>query len=113
MGPNGPMNPGGPPTSMPGQMPPTSSFDPSTSEASSNGATFATVKASAPNTIQYLPSRPHYNDARPRGPPNLDFLNSRMPNPDGKNSPGGPNTPNGPGPGMMGPRGGRMRGPSP
>eukprot|EP00094_Tigriopus_californicus_P004642 TCALIF_04465-PA protein Name:"Similar to lgs Protein BCL9 homolog (Drosophila melanogaster)" AED:0.10 eAED:0.15 QI:775/0.71/0.62/1/0.71/0.62/8/0/1146 len=38
------------------------------------GATFATVKASAPNTIQYLPSRPQFSDSRPRGPPSLDFL---------------------------------------
>ena len=45
------------------------------------GATFATVKASAPNTIQYLPSRPQYSDTRPRGPPSLDFLH-RFANPD-------------------------------
>jgi hypothetical protein len=104
------------------------------------GATFATVKASAPNTIQYLPSRPQYSDTRPRGPPSLDFLH-RFANPDKGSGPGGmqgggpmgpdglmSNGPNkwmgmmtsgpmgspgsGPNPimGMMGPRGGIMRG---
>lgn len=51
-----------------------------------NGANVQ-VKASAPNTIQYLPTRPQMAcQAGPRGPPSLDFL-QRVTNPmqmDGK-----------------------------
>lgn len=32
------------------------------------------VKASAPNTIQYLPAKPQTGSSGPRGPPSLDFL---------------------------------------
>lgn len=38
------------------------------------------VKANAPNTISYLPTRPQGPDPGPRGQPNLDFL-QRFPNP--------------------------------
>ena len=143
MGPGGPMggmigpggnmggnnmggSPGGamPPSSMGGGGPGSGGdcgmLTPPTSDSGSNNGgpqTFATVKASAPNTIQYLPSRPNLNDARPRGPPSLDFL-QRFANPDGKNvgpngsagvmSPDGQMMPNGPG-GPMGPQ--RMMGP--
>merc|ERR1719206_1620313 len=119
MGPGGPMGPG-PNSSMP--------------SSTAGGGTFATVKASAPNTIQYLPSRPPNSQAGPRGPPSLEFLkNFANPGMDGKNmgpggpmsmGPGGPMGPNGPmmsngpmngpmgmnGP-MMGPHGQRMMGP--
>lgn len=65
----GPMGPMGPDASMmgprmggPGKMPPF------------NGANVQ-VKASAPNTIQYLPTRPQMPcNSGPRGPPSLDFL---------------------------------------
>lgn len=53
---------------LPGKMPPF------------NGANVQ-VKASAPNTIQYLPTRPQMPcNAGPRGPPSLDFL-QRVANP--------------------------------
>jgi len=38
-----------------------------------NGANVQ-VKASAPNTIQYLPARPQTSAPSPRGPPSLEFL---------------------------------------
>lgn len=71
----GPMGPMGPDASMmgprmggPGKMPPF------------NGANVQ-VKASAPNTIQYLPTRPQMPcNTGPRGPPSLDFL-QRVTNP--------------------------------
>lgn len=72
-GPMGPMVPMGPDPSMMGprmggKMPPF------------NGANVQ-VKASAPNTIQYLPTRPQIPcNAGPRGPPSLDFL-QRVTNP--------------------------------
>lgn len=44
-----------------------------------NGANIQ-VKASAPNTIQYLPARPQVGNTNPRGPPSLDFL-QRFANP--------------------------------
>ncbi|XP_072946097.1 protein BCL9 homolog isoform X3 [Epargyreus clarus] len=71
-GPLGPMGPDasmmGPRMSGPGKMPPF------------NGANVQ-VKASAPNTIQYLPSRPQLAcNTGPRGPPSLDFL-QRVTNP--------------------------------
>merc|ERR1719507_721932 len=80
MGPNGPMGgPGGPGMMGPGgpnMMGPTSGpmmgpgpMGPTSSGSSSPGGTFATVKASAPNTIQYLPSRPPNSQAGPRGSP--------------------------------------------
>ena len=90
VGPGGNMGGGGPMGGSPGgPMPPNSMggggpgdcggmlTPPTSSESNSNGGgpqTFATVKASAPNTIQYLPSRPNFNDARPKGPPSLEFL---------------------------------------
>merc|ERR1719220_2671971 len=113
MGPNGPMGgPGGPGMMGPGapnMMGPTSGpmmgpgpMGPTSSGSSSPGGTFATVKASAPNTIQYLPSRPPNSQAGPRGPPSLEFL-QRFANPGmDKNmgpmgmGPGGPIGPNGP-----------------
>ncbi|CAG0894639.1 unnamed protein product [Darwinula stevensoni] len=95
------------------------------------------VKASAPNTIQYLPTRPQtMNNQGPRGPPSLDFLqrftspmgnmdqkvpthnlqylpNSSQPPPSNMGPPQGshgPNQPNmGPPMGQMGPMG--MNGP--
>ena len=77
--------------------------------ASGGSGTFATVKASAPNTIQYLPSRPPHSQAGPRGPPSLEFL-QRFANPGmDKNmgpmgmGPGGPIGPNGPMTSMNGP----------
>ncbi|XP_061724674.1 collagen alpha-1(III) chain-like isoform X3 [Cydia pomonella] len=70
----GPMGPMGPDASMMGprmgggKMPPF------------NGANVQ-VKASAPNTIQYLPTRPQMPcNSGPRGPPSLDFL-QRVTNP--------------------------------
>ncbi|KAJ8886820.1 hypothetical protein PR048_013032 [Dryococelus australis] len=45
------------------------------------------VKASAPNTIQYLPAKPQSGNSGPRGPPSLDFLQrfaSPLPNLDTK-----------------------------
>ncbi|CAK1595440.1 unnamed protein product [Parnassius mnemosyne] len=71
----GPMGPMGPDASMlgprmggAGKMPPF------------NGANVQ-VKASAPNTIQYLPTRPQMQcNTGPRGPPSLDFL-QRVTNP--------------------------------
>merc|ERR1740131_430674 len=107
LGPGGPM---GPNCSMPSSTP--------------SGGTFATGKASAPNTIQYLPSRPPNSQAGPRGPPSLEFL-QRFANPGMEknmgpmgmmsNGPGGPMTSmNGPmgmnGP-MMGPGGPMGMGP--
>ncbi|KAG8271329.1 hypothetical protein J6590_065221 [Homalodisca vitripennis] len=44
-----------------------------------NGANIQ-VKPSAPNTIQYLPTRPQQGSAGPRGPPSLEFLH-RFSNP--------------------------------
>ncbi|XP_066997121.2 protein BCL9 homolog isoform X2 [Anabrus simplex] len=44
-----------------------------------NGANVQ-VKASAPNTIQYLPAKPQAGNSGPRGPPSLDFL-QRFANP--------------------------------
>uniref|UniRef100_A0A1B6CK17 B-cell lymphoma 9 beta-catenin binding domain-containing protein n=1 Tax=Clastoptera arizonana TaxID=38151 RepID=A0A1B6CK17_9HEMI len=41
--------------------------------SSFNGANIQ-VKPSAPNTIQYLPTRPQSGNIGPRGPPSLDFL---------------------------------------
>merc|ERR1719412_2019848 len=81
--PGGPGGPGGP---GPGPMGGNDNrmLVPSSCDTSTN-PTFATVKASAPNTIQYLPTRPQYEN-RPRGPPSLDFL-QRFANPD-KNQPG-------------------------
>lgn len=38
-----------------------------------NGANIQ-VKASAPNTIQYLPNRPQVGNSNPRGPPSIEFL---------------------------------------
>merc|ERR1711911_501452 len=55
-GPGGPGGVGGPPSSGP-----------------FNGANVQ-VKASAPNTIQYLPARPQTTAPSPRGPPSLEFL---------------------------------------
>ena len=122
-GPRGPMmGPGGPMggNMMGGPMGPNGGMPPS----SSGGGTFATVKASAPNTIQYLPSRPPNSQAGPRGPPSLEFL-QRFANPGMEknmgpmgmmsNGPGGPMTSmNGPmgmnGP-MMGPGGPMGMGP--
>ncbi|CAH4036451.1 protein BCL9 homolog isoform X2 [Pieris brassicae] len=71
-GPMGPMGPDasmlGPRMSGAGKMPPF------------NGANVQ-VKASAPNTIQYLPTRPQMPcNTGPRGPPSLDFL-QRVTNP--------------------------------
>ncbi|XP_045507346.1 protein BCL9 homolog isoform X4 [Colias croceus] len=71
-GPMGPMGPDssmlGPRMSGGGKMPPF------------NGANVQ-VKASAPNTIQYLPTRPQMPcNTGPRGPPSLDFL-QRVTNP--------------------------------
>lgn len=71
-GPMGPMGPDaammGPRMGGPGKMPPF------------NGANVQ-VKASAPNTIQYLPTRPQMPcNSGPRGPPSLDFL-QRVTNP--------------------------------
>merc|ERR1719461_1823421 len=82
--------------------------DSSMPSSTAGSGTFATVKASAPNTIQYLPSRPPHSQAGPRGPPSLDFL-QRFANPgmDGKNM--GPGGPMGMGPGgPMGPNGPMM-----
>ena len=100
-GPRGPMmGPGGPMggNMMGGPMGPGGGMPPS----SAGSGTFATVKASAPNTIQYLPSRPPNSQAGPRGPPSLEFL-QRFANPGmDKNmgpmgmGPGGPIGPNGP-----------------
>merc|ERR1719420_1411999 len=87
------------------------------SSSSQPGGTFTTVKASAPNTIEYLPSAPPNSQAQgPRGPPRLDFLH-RFANPNmDKNM--GPNGPmgmgsNGPMTSMNGPMGmnGPMMGP--
>ncbi|XP_063705545.1 protein BCL9 homolog isoform X2 [Culicoides brevitarsis] len=39
-----------------------------------NGNPNVQVKQTAPNTIQYLPSRPQMGAQNPRGPPNLEFL---------------------------------------
>ncbi|VVC89263.1 unnamed protein product [Leptidea sinapis] len=70
-GPMGPMGPDSPmlgPRMGGGKMPPF------------NGANVQ-VKASAPNTIQYLPTRPQMQcNTGPRGPPSLDFL-QRVTNP--------------------------------
>lgn len=71
-GPMGPMGPDaammGPRMGGAGKMPPF------------NGANVQ-VKASAPNTIQYLPTRPQMPcNSGPRGPPSLDFL-QRVTNP--------------------------------
>merc|ERR1719361_1891320 len=136
--PGGPGGPGGPVPPMGPGGPDNRMLVPSSCDTSTN-PTFATVKASAPNTIQYLPTRPGPQyDSRPRGPPSLDFL-QRYSKPDQNNmgDPGGPPGPHmmgGPGMGMpmgspgamgpngpmnprmqmMGPRGGppsRMRGP--
>merc|ERR1719186_1036947 len=79
MGPNGPMLGPGPPRGMGpngGMMGPGGPMGPNSSMPSSTAGsgTFATVKASAPNTIQYLPSRPPHSQSGPRGPPSLDFL---------------------------------------
>lgn len=71
----GPMGLGPPDPSMMGgpRMPPGKM-------AAFNGANVQ-VKASAPNTIQYLPTRPQLPcSAGPRGPPSLDFL-QRVANP--------------------------------
>lgn len=81
-GPMGPMGPdgsmmGGPRMGGPGKMPPF------------NGANVQ-VKASAPNTIQYLPTRPQMPcNSGPRGPPSLDFL-QRVTNPMQMDSSKGP-----------------------
>merc|ERR1719412_1565346 len=107
-GPGGPppgMRPGFPPMMGPGPMggPDNRMLVPSSGDTSSTNPTFATVKASAPNTIQYLPTRPQY-DNRPRGPPSLEFL-QRFANPDKNNMDGSgppPHMMGGPGPGMMG-----------
>ena len=69
---NGPMGPmsGGMPRMMGGpggRAPGPSSGGPF------NGANVQ-VKASAPNTIQYLPARPQTTAPSPRGPPSLEFL---------------------------------------
>ena len=66
----GPGGPGGPMGPNPGDN---RMLVPNSGDKSSTNPTFATVKASAPNTIQYLPTRPQY-DSRPRGPPSLEFL---------------------------------------
>merc|ERR1712012_1228906 len=91
MGPRGPMGmgPAGPMGNC--SMP---------SSSASCGGTFTTVKASAPNTIQYLPSRPPNSQGGPRGPPSLEFL-QRFANPNMDKNMG----PNGPGPMMGGPMG--------
>merc|ERR1719192_2812049 len=97
MGPGGPM--GG--NMMGGPMGPGGGMPPS----SAGSGTFATVEASAPNTIQYLPSRPPNSQSGPRGPPSLEFLqrfanpgmDSKMMGPGGPmGGPGGPMGPNGP-----------------
>merc|ERR1719486_1899293 len=105
MGPGGPPGgPGGPMPSMGPGGPDNRMLVPSSCDTSTN-PTFATVKASAPNTIQYLPTRPGPQyDSRPRGPPSLDFL-QRYSKPDQNNmgDPGGPAGPHmmgGPGMGM-------------
>ena len=103
----GPGGPGGPMGPNPGDN---RMLVPNSGDKSSTNPTFATVKASAPNTIQYLPTRPQY-DSRPRGPPSLEFL-QRFANPD-KNSMDGGGGPGGPPPHMMGGPGpgGMMGGP--
>lgn len=71
----GPMGPMGPDAAMMGpRMPGAGKMPPF------NGANVQ-VKASAPNTIQYLPTRPQMPcNSGPRGPPSLDFL-QRVTNP--------------------------------
>lgn len=59
-----PSNPGPMQQKMMGRAPVATSY---------NGANIQ-VKPSAPNTIQYLPTRPQSGSAGPRGPPSLDFL---------------------------------------
>ena len=67
-GPRGPhpgMRPGFPPMMGPGPGPMGAGDNrmlvPNSGDKSSTNPTFATVKASAPNTIQYLPTRPQYD----------------------------------------------------
>lgn len=78
----GPMGPRSMSPKLGGQMPPFAGqpgmprmMRPQMSGGMYNGANVQ-VKASAPNTIQYLPTRPQMN-APPtqRGPPSLEFLN--------------------------------------
>merc|ERR1719282_1091040 len=95
-GPGGPMGMGPGPGPGPGMMGPGGPMSNNCSMPSSSascGGTFTTVKASAPNTIQYLPSRPPNSQGGPRGPPSLDFL-QRFANPNMDKNMG----PNGPGP---------------
>lgn len=79
-----------------------------------NGANIQ-VKASAPNTIQYLPARPQVSSSNPRAPPSLDFLH-RFANPlnniDGKMAGQNPSL-NFPGYIPPGPMGGMSMGPGP
>lgn len=77
-----------------------------------NGANIQ-VKASAPNTIQYLPARPQMGSNNPRGPPSIEFL-QRFANPmnqmEGNKMPGmGGFYPNQMGPGAGGPQNNDMR----
>jgi len=72
-----------------------------------NGANVQ-VKASAPNTIQYLPARPQMTAPSPRGPPSLEFLQrftgplaNMDNNKGGHNMPFFPNGGPGGGPGQM------------
>merc|ERR1719187_1781798 len=108
-GPGGMMGPGGPGMMNSGPMMGPGPAPPPSSGSSSPGGTFATVKASAPNTIQYLPSRPPNSQAGPRGPPSLEFL-QRFAKPGmgpmgGPMGPNGPMLPNGPMNSMNGPMG--------
>lgn len=82
------------PTGGPVGMPHRMIGRPSMGGSPYNGANIQ-VKASTPNTIQYLPARPQVGNANPRAPPSLDFL-QRFANPmssmDGGNKvPGGQN----------------------
>ena len=71
-GPNGPMGPmsGG----MPRMMGPGGGRAPGPSSGGPFNGANVQVKASAPNTIQYLPARPQTTAPSPRGPPSLEFL---------------------------------------
>lgn len=77
----GPMGPRSMSPKLGGQMPPfpgqpgmARMMRPQMGGGMYNGANVQ-VKASAPNTIQYLPTRPQMGAPSQRGPPSLEFLN--------------------------------------
>lgn len=77
-------NPGGSPKNMPFMSPQRLMTRPQMGPMPPYNGTNVQVKASAPNTIQYLPARPQMGPQNPRGPPSLDFLRFANPNMDGK-----------------------------